>query len=634
MRKTSFYKDNNYNKRRHSLRGRALALIMLLLVTLMVPAVNVYADEDNSSSADTVVESRGVPGGAFEVTNYNFMAAVGKDHSYDVTEEITVNIPDALQRIDFSIPRGNFRIRGLEVENTAFSANISTESNTVTILDPQSLDVGIHTYTIRYRILEFADRDVSRDIFYFTVLPPEWRQPIANLSISVSMPEDFPWKELQCYAGQFGVQDAENRIEYKADKKTGLVTLTGRLIPENYGITLKASLPDGYWVGALNGVWAVLTMVLVMGAVSLVLLILWLIGGRDPKFKRTVETKPITEISPVEIGYVFNSQMDIRDLVRLIIYFGIRGYLKISEYEPKRYRLFRKKDPDGEEKLIRNAYNILFEDVYKGRALEMDKFGERLVRIYNGIKDDVAAGFSSREMLAYTPLSRGFRYAGIVLIAAGLAVTNALKYSYQYIAVNYVESILVGLGAALLVTLMCLSDDRKYSTSGDSGKEGEIITGVLMAALTLYVATGIIRQTGQILVALLVLALTAFAVFLTIIMRARGKGNAALVMRLRQLRRFIYHPTAKEILENHLADEDYYYDMLLYALTFGGEESWAISFLTLDVPDPDWYSDDIEGHAFSNLREKPTTIDYARDLRSFTRTIESGYGDMLRHRRR
>ena len=74
--------------------------------------------------------------------------------------------------------------------------------------------------------------------------------------------------------------------------------------------------------------------------------------------------------------------------------------------------------------------------------------------------------------------------------------------------------------------------------------------------------------------------------------------------------------------------------MLIYALTFGGEESWAISFLTLDVPAPEWYVDNIEGHAFSNLREEPTTVDYARDIRTFVRTVEGAYEEMQRRARR
>ena len=71
--------------------------------------------------------------------------------------------------------------------------------------------------------------------------------------------------------------------------------------------------------------------------------------------------------------------------------------------------------------------------------------------------------------------------------------------------------------------------------------------------------------------------------------------------------------------------------MMIYALAFGAEEAWAISFLTLDVPDPEFYADEIEGHAFSNLREQASTVDYARDLRAFIRTLENAYNDMERH---
>lgn len=617
-------KDNliENNKKRSIL---AVLIAVLCLTCMILSDVPVYAGEN--STIDPTGEE-GIEGGAYEVTSYDLTTVVGKDHSYNVIEEITVNIPAQPKSIDFSIPSGSFRVSSVNVENTEFTTKSVSGSSMVSITDASKLTVGIHTYKITYLIREFADRDENRDILYYSVLLPEWSQPIGNLSARVIFPSDFVWDDMQCYAGQFGVQDTENRLEIIQDESENVVTITGKMIPENFGISLKAQLPDGYWEGALDGVWAVLAMLFIMGTVALVLLIMWLIGGRDPKFKKTHETRPIEGVSPLDFGYIFNSRMDIRDLVRMIMYFGMKGYLKISEYEPKRYKLYRLNDPEGEEKLFRNAYNILFEDVYKGRALDMDKIGERLVRIENAVKDDVAAGFASKEMQAYTPLSRGFRYAGIALISIGLALTNALKYSYQYVAVNYLESVLIGLAAAVLLILLSLSYDKKVSSSSSSGKTGTTLAICLLSALGMSVAYGIVRQTGQILIAVAVLALFGLSTFLIVIMRARGKGNAALVMRFRQLRKFIYHPTPKEILENHIADKNYYYDMLLYALTFGAEETWAISFLTLDVPEPEWYSDDIEGQAFSNLRERPTTIDYARDLRSFARTIEGAYQNM------
>lgn len=593
-----------------------------------------FVNAEGEGSENNLIRREGVEGGAYEVTSYDMRAVVGKDHTVDVKETIQVNIPDTLKQIEFAIPSGSFRMRGLDVEGTAFNVKNTSAGSQVIIVDQNALTTGLHTYVIRYKIFEFADRNSERDIFYFNILQPDWKQPIADMHVLIQFPPDFPLASLKHYAGQFGAEDMQNRVTYKPEASSYSFSVTGRRIPENYGITLKAELPDGYWEGALDGVWAIFAMIFVMGAAVLVMLILWIIGGRDPRIKRVPQMTPIEGITPVELGYVFNNRLDGRDLVRMIIYFAIKGYLKISEYEPKRYRLTRLNDPDGEEKLLRNAYGILFEDIYKGRDLDMDDLGERLFRIEHAIRDDVAAGFSARDMQAYTPLSKAFRAVGIILTGICVAICNGLRYSYQYVSVNYVESVLIGLAVGALLSLLCVAVDRRDSSSGEIGRTTEIIIGAVLACVILYFAGTIIASTGHILTGLIITGLCAAASFLAVIMRARGKGNSVLMMRLRQLRRFISHPTPKELLENYLADPGYYYDMMIYALTFGAEESWAISFITLDVPAPEWYSDEIEGHAFSNLREDPTTVDYARDVRSFVRTIEGAYEDMMRHRHR
>ncbi len=609
-------------------------MLAFLAAVMLIAGQTAPVDAEGEGSENNLIRRDGVQGGAYEVTGYDLRVNVGKDHTYDVVETIKVNIPDTLTQIEFAIPSGSFRMRGLDVEGTAFTVKNTSAGSQVIIVDQNALTTGVHEYVVKYKIFEFADRNTEKDIFYFNVLQPDWKQPIADMHILVTFPGDFPIRDIKHYAGQFGAEDTENRLTYKPEKSSRSYTVVGKRIPENYGITLKADLPDGYWEGALDGIWAIFAMIFAMGAVVLVMLVLWIIGGRDPRIKRVPQMCPIEGLSPVELGYVFNNRFDGRDLVRMIIFFAIKGYLKISEYEPKRYRLIRLKDPEGEEKLLRNAYGILFEDIYKNRDLDMDDIGERLLRIEHAIKDDVAAGFSARDMQAYTPLSRAFRIVCIVLTGIGIAVVNGLKYSYQYISVNYIESILLGVIAAVLITLLCAAVDRRDSSSGEIGRTTELIIGAILAVVIVYFAGSIITSTGHILAGVIIAGLCAAAVFLAVIMRARGKGNSVLMMRLRQLRRFISHPTPKELLENHLADPGYYYDMMIYALTFGAEESWAISFLTLDVPAPDWYSDEIEGHAFSNLREEPTTVDYARDVRSFVRTIEGAYEDLVRRRRR
>ena len=624
-------KDKKTNSKYGISRKAMMALLAVLILCVFTFGVNkVYADPEDAEATEAAesteaetTENAVIKNGAFEVTNYDMTAVVGKDNSYTVEEKISVNIPDQLRKIEFAIPSGNFRISNIEVENVAYETKKAAETRKVVITDADKLSIGPHEYTIKYVIREYDDHDTAKDMLFFNVLLPEWKQPIGKVNIEVSFPDDFPFDDMQCYAGQFGVQDVNNKITFKAKKSSHTVTVTGDLIPENFGITLKAQLPEGYWQDEIDGSWSITAITFLMAGISLILLILWFIGGRDPKVKKQIVTKPIEGLSPVELSYVFNSEVRVRDVLLMILQFAQKGYLSISEYEPKRYRLIKGKRPAGEEKMYRNAFNILFEDVYKGRALEMDKIRERVERIRDAIENDVAAGFTANDDSPFTPISRTFRYVGAGVLGLGLALANGLSYFYDYKSPNYIESLIIGAMAALTALVLCKMIDESDSSSTAAGIFAEIVSAILFALPVIYVSYRVTVNTGMPLVAFPMILASALAVFLIVIMRARGKNNAALVSRIRRLRNFIYHPTPKELLENHLADDQYYYDMMLYALAFGAEGSWAISFLTLEVPEPDWYSDDIEGQAFSNLRGKPTTIDYARDFRSFIRTFEN-----------
>jgi hypothetical protein len=273
--------------------------------------------------------------------------------------------------------------------------------------------------------------------------------------------------------------------------------------------------------------------------------------------------------------------------------------------------------------MYRSAFRILFEDVYKNRPLEMDKIGPRVEKIRASITDDVAAGFSTSESSPFTPISRAFRAAGAALLGIGLGLSAMFSYYYNYKTPNYIEAVLVAAAGAAAALLLCKTIDDRDSSSAESRRYAEMLSVMIFALPVIYTAFRVVINTGKPYAVIPLIIASGSAGFLIIIMRARGQENAMIVSKVRRLRHFISHPTPKEVLENHIADSDYYYDMLIYALAFGAEEAWAISFLTLDVPEPEWYSDDIEGHAFSNLRVKPTTIDYARDLRSFIRTFDN-----------
>lgn len=561
---------------------------------------------------------------AFEITNFDYEAVVTESHQYNIVEKISVNLTDDLTELEFALPIGNYNLGDLELDDASYRKT----GNTVKIDQPAKLKKGQHTYTIEYIISEYEENDINKDTLYFDILPPSWMQAITNLNISVQFPEDFPLENVQYYAGQYGVQNVETKIDYNVNSADHSISITGSRIPENFGITLKAILDDGYWKGALNGTLPRLLMIFLMLVATAAIAVMWFIGGRDPKLKKVMQAYPVEGITPAEVSYVIYGRVRTRDVISLIVYFGTKGYLKISEYEPKRYRLIRIKDPDSsdEEKFIRTAYDLLFEDIPVNRWIEMNDIGPRMRRIKESIKEDVAAGFSSKEMASFTPLSRAFRTVGIALTSVVVGICSILRYSSIFASPNYVETVfMVVLTAGLLYLIAITYDEESYSEGeGYSVKLIGLTAGYVALAVIFAVRT--IMLTGYVLSAIIPALMMIASGYLVLIMRARAEGNAELANKFKQLRHFIYHPDARTLLEAFMTDRNYYYELVPYALTFSGLETWAISFLTLNVPEPEWYDEDIEGHAITNLnKEEKTVIDYARDIKAFARIIENAY---------
>lgn len=595
-------------------------IISAFFVVVIATIIAIMPLEVNAAGDEEVVSN-----GAYEIAKYEYYADVDKTHTYTVSENITVNFPDSIDKIQFTMPEGNFRMTDITVDDMPYQISTRGVENYLDIRDQSLLVKGEHTFHIKYTIKEFEDRDTAEDHLYIDVLQHGWMKPITAIDIKVHLPEDFDWGALEYYAGQFGVQNMSTKLNYYADHASGVVTVSGKYIPENFGITLKATLDDGYWEGALDGSWAIKYIMILALVVALIIFIMWLIGGRDPKVEKTKQIHPIEGITPVEMGYVFIGRVRIRDIIALILYMGIKGYLKISEFAPKRYQLIRLNDPVGEAKFIRTAYDTLFEDVPKERGVDIRDMYPQLRRVKKTISDSIADGFTKSDMLAYTPLSRIFRIIGTAVVSVSIGVVCALKYSYAYMPISWVESFIVTVASALALMFLCKQFDRYYYSEEKEFTRRLIALAILFAIVPIYVGARTVSVTGNWLAGIIPTVLALFSALMIILMRARAKGNAELASRFLQLRHHIYHPEAKDIAANVFEDINYYYEIVPYAYLFSGLEAWAISFLTLDVPEPDWYSDDIEGHAITNLRTDVSTVDYAKDLKAFTRTLEDAY---------
>lgn len=610
------------NSRALSNTYKYLIRLLLIIVIMSVSQGFVLADSFGATKDNS-----------YEINNYDFKAVVKKNHNYEVTKQITVNLPNNLSELKFDVPAGNYMISDVDVKGTDFSLVKNGSKYNIIIKDKKSLKKGSHTFYITYVVKEYADKNTNYDLFYLTALSPDWEVPIQNFKFTLVLPEDFPWDDLQYYAGQFGSQDVSNKMSYSIDGNT--ITMSGSLIPSDFGITFKAELPNGYWKEPLNNEWTIVFGGVLFMAVALLSLILWLAGGRDSKFKKKVLAEPIDGISTADVAYVFNGQLSIRDIVPLIVRLGVAGCLKVVEYAPKKYKLVKLTAPSiDEDRYIRAIYTELFEDVYDGRSIEMEDVGVKLKRILIDVESSVASGYSSREMRASTTVSKLFRYISTIAISLAISAIPVLTSMYAY-----EEEIKYGLPAGLFVFSMGILNiiarrfDFRYDMDWKHFKASISMYSALYAAELMYVGYLVYKCNKSIIIPMLILVTGAIGAIMSCLMTARARENARLANRMMGMRNFIEEAQPRDIAIMQQSNSEYFYEMLPYAMQFSQYEIWAQKFRGFKVPAPEWFEIVTEGRTSTvNVSNGDVEV-LVRELHQFERTIESVYYVINRRRR-
>ncbi len=149
------------------------------------------------------------------------------------------------------------------------------------------------------------------------------------------------------------IKDRYLGVEYHIDKNKNVIRITGENLIQGTGVTLRADLPEGYWVDPANHDWLIYLLFGILIGIPVLMCLLWLLFGRDPKIIKTVEFYPPEGMTPAEIGYVIDGVIDNKDIVSMITYYASKGYLSIQEYEAMKTTKFmvkKLKDIDSSEK--------------------------------------------------------------------------------------------------------------------------------------------------------------------------------------------------------------------------------------------------------------------------------------------
>ncbi len=535
-------------------------------------------------------------GYSYTTDNYDVYITVNEDNSYIVTEKISVDFGVEKHGIFRYIPYGNFEDMGymkvdeVYVDGWNYEAYTEDGNMVVQIGDADETVIGPQVYKMSYEMIVHDDRDESRDFFYVDVIPTDWETPIEASSIIIKFPKDIDAENIKIYSGYYGSEDADALgVVGNYDEASRTLTISSGYLQHGYGITVLCQLPEGYWVGEAGYGWAK-TLAAVLGiAVPAVIMICWLLFGRDKKIVPTVEFYPPEGMTPAEVGVVIDNTANKKDLISLIMYLADKGYISIEQIGKKDFVVKKTAELGGDEKnFVRTFYLGLFR---KGDEINLDELDEEFGENYLTAFEQLNGHFYKKKNIQMTIKSAVLQILGIVFmgITMGGIVGAASWYSAKVAPVVLAIFALVAVVIAV-VGAMVREDKRYVMKAAGKVTSGVILWCVIICGNLLYAYMVCVVMFESSLLAGIFAVMFIGASIAIVLMRQRTKKGVELMGKILGLKNFIEAAELDRI--NTLVEENpnYFYNILPYAYVMGLTDKWAKNFESIKIQQPTWYT--------------------------------------------
>lgn len=464
----------------------------------------------------------------YTIQSYNINMIVNEDNTFDITENITVYFNVSKHGIFRKIPLKNSvtRIDGSKSNNRAKITNISVSENYTTsnekgykvikIGDANSTLTGKHSYTIKYKYNIGKDPLKNVDELYFNLIGDEWDANISNVSFTITMPKSFDKSTLGFSSGNVGSTNSSN-VTYNVNGNTITGNTTNTLYA-GQALTVRLTLPEGYFVGASSNIDTFSIFVIVLCAVFVLIADrLWAKYGKDDEVIETVEFYPPEGYNSAEIEFWYRGSVSTKGIISLLIYLANKGYLKIEEIsgglnnnkiklnnEERRnadLKIQELKNKIQEEKLkdinspkiriLENSLNI-YENIDKPIDYELSQEEEKLI---NKAKKNSKDKINIVKLKEYdgTNIYEKIFFEGLFINSNMNSVTISQLYNTFYITLNRIKS-----------KINSKENKNKIFESSASGK-GKYLILMIIAVFILITVKPVIEygEAGTLLFALL-----------------------------------------------------------------------------------------------------------------------------------
>ena len=352
-----------------------------------------------------------IPTNEYTIQSYNIDMIVNEDNTFEITENITAYFNVSKHGIYRKIPLKNSIVRadGTTSNNRAKITDISVSENYTTynengykvikIGDANQALKGIHNYTIKYKYNIGKDPLKNADELYFNLIGDQWDTRISNVTFTITMPKAFDESLLGFASGYVGSTNSSN-VSYSVEGNT----ITGSTIDTlNAGqaLTVRITLPEGYFVGASSNINMFSIFVIFLCAIFILIAYgIWVKYGKDEQVIETVEFYPPAGYNSAEVGFLYKGYADTKDIISLLIYLADKGYLRIEEtsdrYSKKPIKLSDEQKQNVNIK-IQELENKIKQEKLKDINSPKIKIWKNSLEIYRNIDKPVEYELSENE---------------------------------------------------------------------------------------------------------------------------------------------------------------------------------------------------------------------------------------------
>ena len=584
--------------------GRFIYIAILLILVIGVFA---FVFIQNLLSTPTLQDNSH----EYQITKYDANIIIDEHNVLNITETLNVHFSVASHGIFRAIPEtstiyytkenGETYSKKYKLKFEVIEVNQTFKSFTengvfyIQVGSANNYANADSVYILNYKVDLGNDRIGEFDQFYYNVLGNLTDTTVENVNISIKFPKNLDEKIVEsskAFVGEFGSSQTVDNLTWA--ENNSLLTLSYDFLDVGEGITVKVTLPDGYFNPNFDG-WFIIVNTILILALAVFAIYVYKKYSTKKMVIPVIQFNVDKKYTSADVGYIMDKKVDNKDVASLIIYWAQHGYLKIVEQKIKKKSvtyLQKVKDlPSSAKPYEKSFFDAIFAKDKINSASgeyplhEINSLGKNTQPIMQEVKNEIA--FTNLHL---------FQSSGVAVRNWLIFLTGAL-FALVGIVVNLktvstIYAILSGLGGILIILVFYLmSRNRDFSHFNPTYKK-------VLGWIGIFIVFSL-------LIALMILSfdfyadfcLTSFLVLLDVVLvfcvifnfNIRTNEGVEELGDIVGLKNFI-EATEKDRLNLMLKeDPSIFYNVLPYAYVLGVYDKWCKKFEELAITPPSWY---------------------------------------------